>query len=352
MFSNIFYLLKNASNEPREDYLTEIFAETINENQLVKSFMKVFMSKNIEPSGLKINTQQTFNKLDWHICDSRPDIVIRFFDNQSKRENILFIECKLNAAEGNQQLKRYADHLKLLEDRGCATYLIYLTEYHDVKKEEDILDTNVDTNFIQIRWYQIYNWLKEFDSDRLVKNIITYMEEIKLNKSRNFTPQDIHVIQNIQKPLDLLEESLAGEVDDVLKEFISTGKIKIRDRYNQLVRDFKYTRQTYISDYASVEVGFWILEDDYLVASTTLWIHRDHEEYIKIEKAFDKYSKDASNNFSIDRETYGDWIGLNIDRSLLDFLSEGDHVGAIQDYFIASMKFIKEIIGNNEDINF
>ena len=29
-----------------------------------------------------------------------------------------------------------------------------------------------------------------------------------------------------------------------------------------------------------------------------------------------------------------------------------DHVGAIQDYFIASMKFIKEIIGNNEDINF
>ena len=24
-------------------------------------------------------------------------------------------------------------------------YLIYLTEYHDVKKEEDILDTNVDT---------------------------------------------------------------------------------------------------------------------------------------------------------------------------------------------------------------
>jgi len=36
-----------------------------------------------------------------------------------------------------------------------------------------------------------------------------------LNKSRNFTPQDIHVIQNIQKPLEILEESLTGEVDDV-----------------------------------------------------------------------------------------------------------------------------------------
>lgn len=52
--------------------------------------------------------------------------MIRFFDNQSKCESVLFIECKLNAAEGNQQLKRYADHLKLLENRGGATYLIYL----------------------------------------------------------------------------------------------------------------------------------------------------------------------------------------------------------------------------------
>lgn len=100
----------------------------------------------------------------------------------------MMFENKLSAGEGFEQLKRYADHLHTYEHKGSKSYLIYTTQYEDRQDVSEIIDKSSDTHFIPLRWYQIYQWLIEFQEDTYIRKLIEFMEEIQLNESRKFLP--------------------------------------------------------------------------------------------------------------------------------------------------------------------
>ncbi|WP_252590948.1 hypothetical protein, partial [Enterobacter sp. JH536] len=74
----------------------------------------------------------------------------------------------------------------------------YLTRRHDPKKQADIFINGVTAEFIQMRWYELYNWLQQFSSS-YIKKILAYMEELRLNETRRFVPQDIYAIQQMSR---------------------------------------------------------------------------------------------------------------------------------------------------------
>jgi hypothetical protein len=120
-------------------------------------------------------------------------------------------------------LKRYADHLRKHRQDGYYIHLLYITKYYD-PKEADILDKCNGTGFTQLRWCQVHKWLLQYKEDLYCSQVIEYMEELNLNKSRRFTPIDIYAIQNAQRLQSMLDETLEGKVTSKYTELFGKPK--------------------------------------------------------------------------------------------------------------------------------
>ena len=76
------------------------------------------------------------------------------------------IESKIGSGEGQEQLRRYAEHLdKLTGVDGKA--LLYITRDYDPKDLGEIL-TGLDDNtrFKQLRWHDFYRFLQTVEKSR------------------------------------------------------------------------------------------------------------------------------------------------------------------------------------------
>ncbi|AIQ62446.1 hypothetical protein PSTEL_04305 [Paenibacillus stellifer] len=146
VFSRLFRVLNSSNSHPHEDFLTEVFAEFLcNQETMIDFIGNVLEIPVQEVKHSSIQTQVTFPALPHHQTDSRPDMVIRFYEGQ--KPYVLFIESKLGSQEGTDQLSRYADHLSVLANQGKKYYLIYLTQYADEKDASLILENHANIVF-------------------------------------------------------------------------------------------------------------------------------------------------------------------------------------------------------------
>jgi len=345
LFSRIHSLLRKGQSHMYEDLLTEVFADVLVDNEKLSSFMKEFIGIKLEnPTG----TQKTFLRLDGHDTDSRPDLVVQFKD--LNRNYILFFENKIDASEGHNQLRRYAEHLKSFKDKGWHTFLIYITRRDDSKREKDVFVNGITAEFVQIRWYEIYNWLKT-QRDAYIDKIINYMGEIGLDQSRKFLPQDIYAIQEMDRLQRMMDECLDGPVDDVMTKLF--GRARGWSNRNVQLRD--YCRYFKIDDQGNrlmwVGCGFYISEEEYPLVCVTYEVnpnYEDRDEVIEAMKEFIKGREDWE-GYDIDDDT--EWSGITCDKYLLDFLKEEDHIIAIQEFFIEKLKELYLIKDKHPDLN-
>jgi hypothetical protein len=205
LFKRIHDLLRKGQSDQYEDLFTEILAEVLEDVDKLQSFTDTFLGIKAQPlQNIVITTQKTYLKIDGHDTDSRPDIVLQF--NSPDNRYVVFFENKINAAEGQEQLKRYAEHLKWYQDNGYNTFLLYITRYADPKSEEEIFANGKTAIFQQLRWYKIYNWLHQEQDDTYVKKVLEFMEEIGLDESRRFLPQDMYAMQNMDRLQRMMDE--------------------------------------------------------------------------------------------------------------------------------------------------
>ncbi|RAV02715.1 hypothetical protein DQG13_09440 [Paenibacillus sp. YN15] len=259
LFKRLYHLLCNSDRNQQEDYLTEIFAEVLSKEGLLHDFMNTYSEIKLSQLSIReITTQKTYAKQEDHHTDSRPDMMIRFSDNGNP--HVLFIENKLGTGEGNIQLKRYADHLRSYELDGCQTHLIYITKLHDPKQKKDIISSGANTSFHQIRWFQIYNWLKDHRSE-LVNLFLEYMEEIQLNDSRRFVPQDIYAIQHMERLVRMMDACLEGRVEEIVTTLFnrSTGWT---NRFDQLKKHNRYMKLNAQANLTEVNFGFYMTDNE------------------------------------------------------------------------------------------
>ena len=95
----------------REDFLTEIVVQALrNSPELTLGWLRSLGVTDLKKANhIKIDSQVVFRKLAGHDTDSRPDIAISLVEGGNSE--LILIESKVDATQGDTQLQRYADHL-------------------------------------------------------------------------------------------------------------------------------------------------------------------------------------------------------------------------------------------------
>lgn len=341
LFKRIYSLLRQGQTNILEDYLTEIFSEIFEDRDMLIKFFNEFTEITLEnPSDIQITTQRTFIKLPNHETDSRPDLVIQFRDNG--KSFIAFFENKLEAEEGYNQLKRYAEHLKKYNEKGVDTSLFYITRYHDPKEEDSI---------IQIRWFEIFNWLNN-NRNQFTNKIIEYMEEIQLNETRRFLPQDIYAVQHMNRLQRMMDECLDGPVNDTMVKLFGQA-IGWSNRNVQLRDHNRYLKvNTQDSNWSMwIGCGFFFNEDEYPSVSVKFEVSPTCSKRNEAMEALKEFIESYNDWNGYDLEDDTKWSGIICGKKLLDFFKDDDHIRAIQEFFIEKLEELNSIKQQPSDLN-
>lgn len=190
MFNNLYKLFKSSSqNEPLEDFTTELLAGLLRSDpSLCKRFCQDFLA--IPGEQFSTRTQVYYPKIAAEENNSFVDLVIE------SSEAICFIENKVEAKEGGEQLARYAQVLNTMEAK--KTFLRYCTKNHDPKEEFKPLDKG-QVQFSQYQWHELATFLKPFRDQVLVDYFISFLENHNMYFDMKLQPADLLAMENWQR---------------------------------------------------------------------------------------------------------------------------------------------------------
>ncbi|WP_435924154.1 PD-(D/E)XK nuclease family protein [Paenibacillus sp. DYY-L-2] len=352
VFSRLFRVLNSSSGQPHEDFLTEVFAELLCDQETMVDFLGKVLEipvQKVEHSS--ITTQVTFPALPNHQMDSRPDMVIRFYEGQ--KPYVLFIESKLGSLEGTDQLSRYVDHLSVLTNQGTKCYLFYLTQYSDEKDASLVLASHKNIVFRQMRWFQIFKWIKQLESNNIyASKVLDYMEEIGLEDNRQFTPVDVYAIQNMNRLQRMMDECLDGVVDGVMTKHFGKA-FQQSNRHTQLKYMERYVKASEQEGRATeVVVGFYLTDHDYPNVSVVYeFCSRRCPKNTEVVAAMHNFISTHTDweTFELNSDDV-EWKGISCSRRLVDFLHYEDHINEIQKFFLEKLNELHEIKVKNPDL--
>lgn len=348
LFGNLLQL--NPTNVPMEDFFTEMFAHLLQSDYfLFSSWLKHFNISDLEPSDVVVRTQESYDALEGHSSSSRPDVYIKF--STSKGDYLIFVECKIDAVEGPDQLKRYAEHLDNLSNIPNRV-LIYVTRDYDKKDINHIFSECSDDGmmkFVQMRWYQTYQFLHTYHENHgneLLSEILKFMEEYNLSGNNRFSTVDILAMSNFPRVRKIMDETMGGIVSDKFKEVAQ--KIPYASTcFTQLKAHNRYVfAQGFGTPNFNILLGYW-LDSSKITSYPTVGVVIEAGPSVllkdEIINSFAKISKPNSNWVSFDLDKSNAWFSIKQETSLDKFLNEEDHITAIQNYFVSLLGEVQEI---------
>ncbi|MEH2214688.1 PD-(D/E)XK nuclease family protein [Nostoc sp.] len=349
LFSNLLNL--HLGNKPREDFFTEIVAYFLSlNNDILLDWLKhhsIIGDDNY--SSIKISTQQEHQALAIHTEDSRLDIVIELSTGLST--DVIFIESKIGAKDGNNALKKYADILSNLPNVRHRI-LIYITRDYDPKEEIKTLAFNLEPKviFYQLRWHQFYARLQQHSTDILVQEILTFMRNNRMSHTNQFSSVDLLTMVNYNKTLHLMESTLNDEVQHEFKQAFG-GVIKGAASRTQWKWDERYIIYTHFSPSTWdlwCGLGYFGLNPsnltDYPYLGIFLQVSHRFGQRSKIIESMQKIINDKPNLWTPSNlKVLPAWSGIFYRKSLQDFLSEENHISAIKLFFQESIKELKTV---------
>lgn len=349
LFTNLLNL--HSGNKPREDFFTEIVAYFLSlNNEILLGWLKhhsIISDDNY--SSINISTQQEHQALASHPEDSRLDIVIELSTGLST--DVIFIESKIGAKDGNNALKKYAKILSNLPNVRHRI-LIYITRDYDPKEEfkKHCLDLLPNVNFFQLRWYQFYSFFKERASDILAQEILIFMRNNRMSQNNQFSSVDLLTMVNFNKTLNLMESTLSEEVQHEFKLAFG-GVIKGAASRTQWKWDERYIIYTHFSPSTWdlwCGLGYFDLNPsnliDYPYLGIFLQVSPKFGQRPKIIESMQKIINDKPNLWTPSNlKVLPAWSGLFYRKSLQYFLSEENHVSAIKLFFQKSIKELKTV---------
>ncbi|MEH2364088.1 PD-(D/E)XK nuclease family protein [Nostoc sp.] len=349
LFTNLLNL--HLGNKPREDFFTEIVAYFLSlNNDILLGWLKhhsIISDDNY--SSIKISTQQEHKKLESHPDDSRLDIAVELSDGLNT--DVIFIESKIGAKDGNNALRKYADILSNLPNVRHRI-LIYITRDYDPKQaiKEYCLELSPKINFFQLRWYQFYSFLEKRAFDILSQEILIFMRKNGMSHTNQFSSVDLLTMVNYNKTLNLMESTLSEEVQQEFKLAFG-GVIKGAASRTQWKWDERYIIYTHFSPSTWdlwCGVGYFDLNPsnltDYPYLGIFLQVSHKFGQRPKIIESMQKIINDKPNLWTPSNlKVLPAWSGIFYRKSLQDFLSEENHVSAIKLFFQESIKELKTV---------
>lgn len=340
IFKILFDLKSNSHNSPLEDYLTELFAYCLSkDNDLLNKFFNQFNLYSSDADDCIISTQFELKSLKTHSCNSRPDIVIFLSDAT------IFFENKINSGEGLNQLQRYAEHLNEIKSK-CKT-LVYLTRDFDRKDPNEIFkNCNSEIKFIQIRWFQIFNFLKQYKSNPIILELLTFMKQIHLSMNNQFTPIDILTLSNFSKVRKMLDETMYGQVSERFIE-INNGISKHSASLTQLRNHDRYIYWADHNEKMWIGLGYWMnsmTDEDYPEIGVVIEVAPNSDKRDSIINSFLSIVEQFSDWKGYNLNSPMNWAGVYTKSSLQSFLSSEDHINEIKGSFIKKLNELDKIL--------
>lgn len=335
VFDRVFNLVKsNFDRTPLEDLTTEFLAGVLeSEQELLNSFVNEVLQ--IAGSEYSLFTQKTY-KSDEDVHDEnqrfrRIDMVF------SNRDNLIFLENKIESAEETDQLKTYANILRKEKSEGNY-YLRYCTKYYDPKNPKDYGDRNI---FFQFRWSQVATFFQNCQKQNpLVREFPVFLRRHGMGQIESFKEEDRSTMQFVLTTLEKMHQTCESISQSFEKYFRDIPKkswadqIRFRNRYGIVSKHGVFIENS------SIFVGFNFDKDlskEAPVLQVLLWCKSDNDlailDLAKQEK-FECYDWRA------------DGIGISVEKPLSNFIILENQSAEINRWFETKMKMIDKFIVN------
>lgn len=304
-----------------------------------------------EQRYVRVNTQESFVRLEDHEVGSRPDMVLKVYHSRENDEAEDLVECvlfesKVGSSEGRDQLKRYAIHLDVM--RGDRKTLVYITRAYDPKDPEEILEASRGVEFRQMRWHDFYKFLKTVEKDTLVEEVMLFMEEQGMARSHRFTTADLIALTGVPRAFEIFDETFGDEVRAELEEFAGNKvkgggafgpgqQIRAFRRYIMLAQLEGWYGYCFLSHEMDDSDGFSRVKVYLEVPPKRSGQEAERDVFVEAMKQVALW--DGWDSYDLEDAKYGK---VSCERSLASFLSEEDHVAAIKRFFIESIQQLRE----------
>ncbi|MEH2176732.1 PD-(D/E)XK nuclease family protein [Nostoc sp.] len=347
LFTNLLNL--HSGNKPREDFFTEIVAYFLSlNNDILIDWLKHHSIINDDNyTSINISTQQEHKGLESHTEDSRLDIVVEL--STGLNTDVIFIESKISAKDGNNALKKYAEILSNLPNVRHRI-LIYITRDYDPKEEIKTPAFNLKPkiSFYQLRWHQFYARLQQHATDILAQEILIFMRRNGMSHTNQFSSIDLLTMVNFNKTLILMQSTLSDEVKEEFK--LAFGSVVGRTAsMTQWTWGSRYIIYTHFSSWNFwCGLGYFHLNPDnfmeYPYLGICLQVSPTFVERPKIIKSMQNVVNEKPNIWTSDTLTITPaWSSIFYLKNLQEFLSEKDQLSAIKLFFQESIKELKTV---------
>lgn len=347
IFNNLLRLKSNSNVIPLEDFFTEIFAYLLKSSDvLLCDWLNHFSISHIEFENSFVSTQESFDALDEHLSGSKPDILIEL--SNKNRKQMIFIECKIDSVEGNDQLRRYAEQLDDTNNIDLCV-LIYITRDYE-KKDENIIFNNCKNSnklkFKQLRWYENYQFLKSNQQNVMIKEALKFMEENNMSLNNKFSNIDILALTNFPKVRKMMDETMFGDVSNKF-EAIAKGISQSSTCMTQFRDHNRYIYYHWQTPDFWVGLGYWIDPSsitnypDFGIIMEVSPNAKNRTEIIEIMTEIEKTYPEKWVGCNITEAKA--WSSINRSESLQNFIHKPDHIIAIKEYFLDILDDFKNI---------
>lgn len=317
LFSRLFKYRSSEKRIQQENFLTEIFAFLLeNVPDLLTAFLNEFgITTQNQLKSIRVETQRNFFINSDKIT---PDITIEFsVENQNW---LVFIENKVDALEGENQLDRYLGYLSKETNNGTNCALLYLTRYDDPK----LIDPPPGVIFKQIKWWQVYDILVKFEDNIFVSQARLFMEERDLNM-KIFSSHHITAVIYWSTAREMMERSLGDAVLEKFRKIAQRASIARADTNLRETGDYVYT----VGHSFWLEIGYFIDEVDknYLYAGGAIGVDLGHQKKEKFTQGLKEF-ENQKNTWKLIEDEEEVWI------EKLRPVEEGIDIHFIQNWFL------------------
>lgn len=321
---------KNASITPMEDFCTEALAGVINSDKIIlQRFAQTVLNLPSDESYVLKTQQSYFNS------DSKQSIIDIVLESETV---ICFLEMKVHAREGYNQLKNYERQLKEIEQKKSKKGLLrYCSLYHD--KKDNFISKD---HFEQLRWANIASFLRNYtSSNELVNEFYNFLMENKMGGNQRFTYEDLiglkvyaDIAAKVNDVFNIVQEDLTNNFGKLSGGITNSSQITrhgrlaifctdvIGNTWSEVLVSFDFNRNT---------------PGEGPVVAVQLFIKDDNSSFkdVKIAgKGFDK------GNFEVDPEVNGGRI--RFEKPLASFLEEEHQISEISSWIRDHIQIISD----------
>ena len=326
--------LHSSEHQRIEDFHTEIVAHVLAREPefTLRWLQKLGVTELRAADEIAVSTQQEFKPIEGlHSFGSRPDITIRV--RKGSRVEAVFIESKVDSAEGDGQLSKYMDQLRTLTGVHKRS-LVFITRDYEPKEKSP--------GFFSARWSEFYILLRTLSSPSdTILELLKFMNENNMSQSTRFTSIDLLALTNHSRARSLMDATMW---ENVVKRFAKVcgasssatkamSQLRIHGRYVMAAgRGIGYQIEFLL--------GYWFPDAqpaDSPEVGMDIYVNPKADDRSAIVKAMLKFSEASSRterkwkNYDLgnDRE----WARIRCSRKLEEFMATEDHVAAIAAWF-------------------